>query len=57
MMWDLNFKDMHNTILKGYYKNKMIIDGHTWIVQGCFLHSAGMIKIGKPVGIGRWSKF
>lgn len=42
----------HNTILKGYYKNKMIIGDHTWIGQNCFLHSAGGIKIGKAVGIG-----
>lgn len=42
----------HNTILKGYYKNEMVIDDHTWIGQGCFLHSAGGIEIGKAVGIG-----
>ena len=42
----------HNTILKGYYKNKMIIGDHTWIGQNCFLHSAGGITIGKAVGMG-----
>jgi acetyltransferase-like isoleucine patch superfamily enzyme len=42
----------HNTILKGYYKNKMIIGDHTWIGQCCFLHSAGGIEIGRAVGIG-----
>jgi len=42
----------HNTILKGYYKNKMIIGDHTWIGQNCFLHSGGGINIGKAVGIG-----
>ncbi len=42
----------HNTILKGYYKNKMEIGNNTWIGQGCFLHSAGGIKIGNTVGIG-----
>ena len=42
----------HNTILKGYYKSKMIIGDHTWIGQSCFLHSAGGITIGKAVGIG-----
>lgn len=42
----------HNTILKGYHKNRMIIGDHTWIGQGCFLHSAGGIKIGRAVGIG-----
>ena len=42
----------HNTILKSYYKSEMIIGDHTWIGQGCFLHSAGGITIGKAVGIG-----
>ena len=42
----------HNTILKGYYENKMSIGDHTWIGQGCFFHSAGGIKIGKAVGVG-----
>ncbi|MCX7704820.1 MAG: acyltransferase [bacterium] len=42
----------HNTILKGYYKNLMIIGDHTWIGQQCFLHSAGNLTIGKGVGIG-----
>jgi acetyltransferase-like isoleucine patch superfamily enzyme len=42
----------HNTILKGYYKNEMVIGDHTWIGQGCFLHSGGGIEIGKAVGIG-----
>ena len=42
----------HNTILKGYYKNELVIGEHTWIGQGCFFHSAGGITIGKAVGIG-----
>ena len=42
----------HNTILKGYYKNEMIIGAHTWIGQACFLHSGGGIEIGRAVGIG-----
>jgi len=42
----------HNTILKGYYKNKMTIGKGTWIGQQCFLHSAGDIDIGENVGIG-----
>lgn len=42
----------HQTILKGYYKNEMIINDGTWIGQQCFFHSAGGIKIGKNVGIG-----
>ena len=42
----------HNTILKGYYKNKMIIGSSTWIGQQCFFHGAGGIEIGKNIGIG-----
>ncbi|MBI5116597.1 acyltransferase [Candidatus Poribacteria bacterium] len=42
----------HNTILKGYYKNKMVIGNGVWIGQQCFFHSAGGIKIGRNVGIG-----
>jgi len=42
----------HNTILKGYYKNKMSIGSGTWIGQQCFFHSAGGLVIGNNVGIG-----
>ena len=42
----------HYTILKGYYKNKMIIGNGTWIGQQSFFHSAGGIEIGCNVGIG-----
>ena len=42
----------HNTILKGYHKNKMEIGSGTWIGQQCFFHSAGGLKIGRNVGIG-----
>jgi len=42
----------HYTILKGYYKNKMVIGDGTWIGQQCFFHAAGGIAIGKNVGIG-----
>jgi acetyltransferase-like isoleucine patch superfamily enzyme len=42
----------HNTILKSYYKNKMIIGSGSWIGQQCFLHSGGGITIGRNVGIG-----
>jgi acetyltransferase-like isoleucine patch superfamily enzyme len=41
----------HRTILKGYYKNSMVIEDNSWIGQGCFFHSAGGIRIGKSVGI------
>ena len=42
----------HNTILKGYYKNRMEIGDGTWIGQQCFFHGAGGLKIGRNVGIG-----
>ena len=42
----------HYTLLKGYYRNKMVIGDDTWIGQQCFFHSAGGIFIGKSVGIG-----
>jgi acetyltransferase-like isoleucine patch superfamily enzyme len=41
----------HYTILKGYYKNKMVIGEGTWIGQQCFFHSAGGLMIGKNVSI------
>ena len=42
----------HQTILKGYYKNRMEIGDNTWIGQQCFFHSAGGVHIAKNVGIG-----
>jgi acetyltransferase-like isoleucine patch superfamily enzyme len=42
----------HYTILKGYYKNQLVIGDETWIGQQCFLHAAGGITIGSRVGIG-----
>ena len=42
----------HNTILKGYYRNKMEIGSGTWIGQQCFFHGAGGLRIGRNVGIG-----
>ena len=42
----------HNTILKGYYKNRMKIGDGTWIGQQCFFHGAGGLDIGANVGIG-----
>ena len=41
----------HQTILKGYYKNRMRIGAETWIGQQAFFHSAGGIDIGARVGI------
>jgi acetyltransferase-like isoleucine patch superfamily enzyme len=42
----------HGAILKGYYKNELIIGRGSWIGQGAFLHSAGGITVGEDVGIG-----
>jgi len=42
----------HNTILKGYHKNRLVIGAGTWIGQQCFFHSGGGITIGRNVGIG-----
>ena len=42
----------HNTMLKGYYKNRMKIGSGTWIGQQVFMHSAGGLSIGENVGIG-----
>jgi acetyltransferase-like isoleucine patch superfamily enzyme len=42
----------HATILKGYYRNQMVIGDGTWIGQQCFFHSAGGLRIGRNVGIG-----
>ncbi len=42
----------HYTILKGYYKNEMVIEDNVWIGQQCFFHSAGGIYIEENVGIG-----
>ena len=42
----------HYTILKGYYRNRMVIGDGTWIGQQCFFHSAGGLTIGAEVGIG-----
>jgi len=42
----------HQTILKGYYKNEMVIGDDVWIGQQCYFHSAGGLVIGQRVGIG-----
>ena len=42
----------HATILKGYYRSRMVIGDGTWIGQQCFFHSAGGLRIGRNVGIG-----
>ena len=42
----------HYAILKGYYRNRMVIGNNVWIGQQVFLHSAGGLVIGNNVGIG-----
>jgi acetyltransferase-like isoleucine patch superfamily enzyme len=42
----------HQAILKGYYRNEMVLGDQTWIGQQCFFHSAGGISIGARVGMG-----
>ena len=42
----------HQAILKGYWKNRLVVGDRSWIGQQCFLHAAGGITIGKRVGIG-----
>ena len=42
----------HQTIPKGYHKNRMVIGAGSWIGQQCFFHSAGGLIIGRRVGIG-----
>lgn len=42
----------HYSILKGYFRNRMVIGDGVWIGQQCFLHSAGGISIGPNVGVG-----
>lgn len=42
----------HNAIIKGYYKNELIIGDNCWIGQNAFLHSGGGIEIEDEVGIG-----
>jgi acetyltransferase-like isoleucine patch superfamily enzyme len=42
----------HLAILKGYYKNELVVGRGTWIGQAAFLHAAGGIRIGEDVGIG-----
>lgn len=42
----------HQAILKGYYRNEMVIGDETWIGQQCFFHSAGGLTLGARVGVG-----
>jgi acetyltransferase-like isoleucine patch superfamily enzyme len=42
----------HYAILKGYYKNELVIGRGSWIGQAAFLHAGGGLTIGERVGIG-----
>jgi acetyltransferase-like isoleucine patch superfamily enzyme len=42
----------HNTILKGYFDQRLIIGSGAWIGPQCFIYAAGGITIGQNVGIG-----
>lgn len=42
----------HQTILKAYFKETLVIGDGSWIGQQCFFHGAGGILIGRNVGIG-----
>lgn len=42
----------HQAILKGYFRNRLVIGARSWIGQQCFLHAAGGITIGERVGVG-----
>jgi acetyltransferase-like isoleucine patch superfamily enzyme len=46
----------HRAILKGYYKNRLVIGARSWIGQQVFMHAAGGITIGVRVGIGPGAK-
>jgi acetyltransferase-like isoleucine patch superfamily enzyme len=42
----------HGTILKGYYRNRLVIGDGSWIGQQCFFHAAGGLTIDRNVGVG-----
>lgn len=42
----------HQAILKGYYKNELVIGERTWLGQQVFIHAAGGVRIGARVGVG-----
>jgi acetyltransferase-like isoleucine patch superfamily enzyme len=46
----------HAAMLKGYYKNRMVIGDDSWLGQGVYLHSAGGLSIGRCVGIAPFVK-
>lgn len=42
----------HNTILKGYHQNKIMIADEVFISPNCFIHGSCSVTIGSKVGIG-----
>ncbi len=42
----------HYAILKGYYRNQLIVGDGAWIGQAAFLHAAGGLTVGRDVGVG-----
>ena len=42
----------HDTILKAYFDQKLVIGNGTWIGPQCFIYASGGIVIGSNVGIG-----
>lgn len=42
----------HDTILKGYFDQKLIIGSGSWVGPQCFIYASGGIIIGRNVGIG-----
>lgn len=42
----------HYAILKGYYRNRLVIGDGSWIGQLAFLHAAGGLRLGRRVGVG-----
>lgn len=42
----------HQAILKGYFKNQLVIGPRSWIGQQAFFHAGGGLTIGTRVGIG-----
>ncbi len=42
----------HYAILKGYFKNELVIGRGSWIGPAAFLHAGGGITVGERVGIG-----
>jgi acetyltransferase-like isoleucine patch superfamily enzyme len=46
----------HGAILKGYFRNRLVVGPRSWIGQLCFLHAAGGLTIGARVGVGPGAK-